>query len=123
MAVLAISRLLLLSLVQFTDNAFGNPTIIWFNFLLNVILVLGFGASTYGLWGRRNWGRVLFLWLVVIWAGSNMIALLANPDQNHTIGALLINGLRFAVSAFIPLLYFNLPHIKTAFHSKTSETF
>jgi hypothetical protein len=109
---------------------------------LNVIFALGFGGSVYGLLKRYNWGRVLFMWLIVIWSGSNLIALFApnlfyflfspntpspgsgllfSPNPDYTAKELTLNGFRFVVELCLPLWYLNLPHIKTIFHTPSAE--
>ncbi len=122
LAFLALSNLLLLTeAVAFLDNR------IWIIFILQSAFGAGFGASVYGLWQQQNWGRVLFLWTIVIWFGLNTIALVA-PDliffstrqQNAT--ALILNGARYAIALFIPLWYFNRPSIKAIFNNKIVET-
>jgi hypothetical protein len=112
---------LLSKAVELTSGIFGDQSLIWFIFILNIVLALGFGASVYGLWGKHRWGRVLFLWLIVVWSISNLIALFVfnPPGQDLNISTVLINGFRFGVGVLISLWYFNLPHIKALFQSNT----
>jgi len=80
---------------------------------------LGFGASAYGLWDRRNWGRLLFLWLLGFWSGFELIApFITNRDAFIDITA---NIFRVAIGLFVSLYYFNLPRIKTLFDTDKKE--
>jgi hypothetical protein len=146
LALVNLARILLLSeSVQFLGSNVGpDQGQIWLIFVLNVIFALGFGGSVYGLLKRYNWGRVLFMWLIVIWSGSNLIALFApnllyllffpkavlstpgllfSPNQDYTVGELTVNGLRHAVELILPLWYLNLPHIKMIFRTQPDENF
>lgn len=127
LAVLAISYLLLLSVsIELYSNLYQNQVYVWIIFMLNVGFTVGFSASAYGLWQQQNWGRVLFLWLIVIWTGVNLLSLLV-PDlfltsvQRPAL-ALTLDLIRYAVALFVPLVYLNLPHIKTCFASQPVES-
>jgi hypothetical protein len=146
LALVNLARILLLSeSAQFLGSNGGpGQGQIWLTFVLNAIFALGFGSSAYGLSKRYNWGRVLFLWLIVIWSGSNLIALFApklfyflffpntpspisgllfSPNPDYTAKELTLNGLRFVVELFLPLWYLNLPHIKMIFRTQPDENF
>lgn len=144
LALVNLARILLLSeSVQLLGSNGGlGQGQIWLIFILNVIFVLGFGGSAYGLMKQYNWGRIIFIWLIVVWSGSNLIALFApnlfyvlfspnttlpsagllfSPNPDYTTRDLMLNGLRFAVELFLPLWYLNLPHIKAIFHTPSAE--
>lgn len=128
LAFLSFARLLLLTrVVQLGGEVLENQSMIWLVFIFNTAFGLGFTGSAYGLWRRRNWGRVLFLWWIVIWSGFNWVAVFFNPalssNQEALISNLLINGLRLAVGVIISMWYFNMPHIKALFDTDTPEQF
>jgi hypothetical protein len=86
-------------------------------------LAVGFGASAYGLFQRYNWGRRLFLGVVTVWAGFNLIALFAPSlilNEPYTVNSLIFNGLRYIIGFFLPWWYLNLPHIKILFQPNFS---
>jgi hypothetical protein len=114
-----LANLLLLTVSTGLDRA-ATQSQIWIIFILNVCFSLGFGASAIGLWQQRNWGRRLFLWMIVFWFGLNMLGLfvpelLFSANQSQTTSSLVLNGLRFVVGLILPLWYLNLPHIKVLF--------
>lgn len=128
LAVVAFARLLLLSkAVELYSNEFGNQVQVWLIFLINAGLGLGFASSAFGLWRLENWGRLLFLWIIGIWTAFNLTALfIINPlvlETQYSLAEILVNGLRVAAGLVISLWYFNLPHIKTLFRSKSPENF
>ena len=129
LAMLAIANLLLLSqAVELYSDEAGNQSRVWLIFGLNVCFGLGFGLSAYGLWERRNWGRVLFLWCLVIWSGFNLAALflprlLFASVRDYSAGGLAANSIRFAVGLLVSLWYLNLPRIKTLFDPSSSANF
>jgi hypothetical protein len=146
LALVNLARILLLSEgVQFFGGDRGaTQSQIWMIFILNILFFLGFGSSAYGLSKQYNWGRIVFLWFVVIWSSFNLIALFApnfyyllfspstvlaipgllfSPNQDYTVGELTFNGLRHAVELILPLWYLNLPHIKIVFHTPSAENF
>ncbi len=116
--VLAVTALAKMSLLS-RSTAYTNDTMLtqlMILFALNGILGLGFSFSTYGLWTRQNWGRILFLWLITFWSGSNLL-ILFDPRflSKSSSSELIIDGLRFTMSLILPLWYLNLPHIKILF--------
>ena len=124
LAVLALANLLLLSqAVGLYTNNNGDQLQVWIIFLLNIGFGLAFAASTYGLWRKQNWGRLLFLWTIIIWSSFNLLALFA-PDvifssgARYSAGELAANGVRFALGVFLPLLFLNLPSVKALFYSE-----
>jgi len=123
LAILAFANLLLLSkAVELYSNQFGNQAQIWLIFILNVIFGLVFAVSTYGLWRPHNWGRLLFIWAIVIWSGFNILALfapgiLSASSRDYTTGQLAASGIRFVAGLFIPLWYLNLPRVKALFYN------
>ena len=128
MVFLAVAEMLgLMAIAEFGVDAGGpSPTQIWITFFLNILFMFGFGASVYGLYQRRNWGRVIFLWSITIWSGVNIIALFIlwhYVGQKFTVTAITANVLRYVVSLLLPLWYLNLSHIKMMFTHYPSENF
>lgn len=113
--------------VEFSSNEYGNQSRIWLIFVLNTLFAAGFGGSSYGLFRRQNWGRILFLWTIAVWSGANLIAIvLFNPSSASNSGTIvsgdIFNSIRFALSALISFWYLNLDRVKALF-STTSEEF
>jgi hypothetical protein len=125
LTILSLANLLLLtSIVQIGTTEGPTQTQIWIVFLLNVLFLFGFGASTYGLFRRTPWGRILFLWVVSIWAGANLMALfvpLFATGQRDFQGQIL-SIIRYAVALVLPLWYLNLPQVKSAFQPSSEKT-
>ena len=75
LAFVALARLLFLSrVVELAGDELGGQLGVWLVFSLDTLFCIGFGLSAYGLWGRHNWGRLLFLWLLGFWSGFELIA-------------------------------------------------
>jgi hypothetical protein len=126
LALDALAQLLLLTAsVEFRDGEGVSQAQVWFTFVLIVAFAVGSGASAYGLFKRHNWGRRLFLGVLTVWAGFNLIALFVPSlmlNQTYTVNSLILNGLRYILGFFLPLWYLNLPHIKILFQPDfTSE--
>jgi len=120
LTILAGANLLILSeTVELYSNQYNNQSRVWFIFALNIIFVLGFAGSTYGLWKKYNWGRLAFLGVIGVWSGFNFLSLFAPGLVSFVatppLAQLLFNGLRYSAALVIPFLYLNLPHIKTEF--------
>lgn len=121
MAMVAFATLLLLtSTVELYSNAYGNQALVWIVFILNALFGMGFLASAYGLWKQQNWGRLAFLWTVGIWSLFNLFALfdpglIFDSSRAYSTTQLALNGLRFSAALIVPLMYLNLPRIKSAF--------
>jgi membrane protease YdiL (CAAX protease family) len=126
LAVLAFVNLLyLVNAVELYSDQDGNQAQVWIVFVVNVGFGLAFAISIYGLWRRQNWGRLLFLWTIVIWSGFNFMALFAPgiifaSDVQRTVSELTLNGVRFAAGVAIPLLFLNLPRVKALFYNEGS---
>lgn len=115
LALLAAARLLLLSRsVELVSNQFGNQTVAWLVFGLNVVFAVGFGFSAYSLWQRHNRGRIVFLWLIVIWSIFNGVGLLFGPALS-TGTPVVFSLIRYAVGLVIPLIYLNLSRVRAQF--------
>jgi hypothetical protein len=125
-AIPALVNLLILMSVRPSDNGAGTQLQLWIIFALTTCFCLVFVASAYGLWQQQNWGRVLFLWTIVMWCGFNLFAIFA-PDflfpsaRQYTLNELAVNSIRFSLPLLIPLWYLNRPSIKAHFHYNTSE--
>ncbi len=121
MALVAVARLLFLSgAVELTSNQFGTQTQVWVIFIFNAIFAIGFAGSAYGLWIRRSWGRILFLWVIGAWSVFNLVALLMTLDRYAT-SEFIINLLRLIAGLLISLWYFNIPRIKALFDRNSSD--
>lgn len=120
---IAIARMLLLSAVVETTN---QETIsqgrIWTVFILNALFVVGFAASTYGLWGRHHWGRLLFMGCVIVWSlfyiAAQFLPGVSSANRNYTLGALTFNLIPYVVGLLVSVWYLNLPHIKALFDTE-----
>ena len=98
---------------------------IWTFFILHILFAVGFSASAYGLWGRHNWGRLLFISSITVWGAYYVIFLLipAAKSGNFSVGALILNLIPL-VAVITAILYLNLAHIKALFdpsHKQLSE--
>lgn len=98
-------------------TAFG-----WLSLTMAFVAPFGFGASVYGLWGLRPWGRYLFLALTILYFGLNLIGVwqpggmpgnLEDPIQLRN-AQLLASG-RYGLGLVVPPIYFNLAWIKPLF--------
>ncbi len=123
LAILALAQLLELSVIVQTFNSNEGPgqIRIWTGFVFNVVFFFGFAGSAYGLFKQYNWGRLLFLGVIVVWSGFNLLALspLFSVSQNYTAGELAFNILRYGGTLLLPLVYLNLPWIKAMFSSQS----
>ena len=119
LAVLAAAHLLVLSATA--EAVYVEAALpIWIISSLNFLFALGFGASAYGLWQHRPWGRTMFLGLIIILSGLNFASLLVSGGLWAAGFPLLLNGLRYGAALVIPWLYFNLPNIRLQFSDKPS---
>lgn len=121
LAFLAFAYILhLTNAVGLSSNELGDQPQVWTILVMNIVFCLGFLVCSYGLWFRHNWGRLSFLWVIGIWSGFNLVAVLDpgvlfTTSQNYTTTTLALNGLRFAATLLIPLWYLNRPQIKSIF--------
>lgn len=117
LALWSFANLLLLSAVVGSENDL-NPgqSRIWAVFILNALSGLAFASSAYGLWGRRNWGRILFITCIIVWSGLYAVALLSFGiwSTDYTIGTLILNAIPL-IGAISAIFYLNLAHIKILF--------
>jgi hypothetical protein len=116
LAFIALARLLFLSrVVELAGDEFGSQAGVWLVFALDALFCIGFGLSAVGLWQRRNWGRLLFLWLLGFWSGFELVGpFLTNSDTFIDFTA---NMFRVAIGLLISLYYFNLTRIKALFYN------
>ena len=109
---------------------FGTPDTPygWLSLATAFVAPFGFGASVYGLWGLRPWGRYLFLSLSTLFFGLNLIGVwlpggvppnLQDPTQIRN--AQLLASVRYGLALVIPLIYFNLNHIRILFQKSTDQ--
>jgi hypothetical protein len=127
LAVLSASRLLILSeSVELYSNLYSNQAQVWLIFLINVGFALSFSVGAYGLWQQQPWGRMLFLWSIGVWTVVNLVSVLAPnlllTSVQKPIVDLAVDVIRYAVALFIPLVYLNLPHIKSCFATQSVDT-
>ncbi len=111
----AITRLLLLSEMSMLN--INEP--MWLLFIGYVIAVVAFAASAYALWQHLNWGRILFVWLTIIWSIGNILGLLSpfflDFPMLQTPAQLSLDILRYVIGCFLPVIYLNLASVKLEF--------
>jgi hypothetical protein len=125
LAMWSFANLLLLSaLIRSEGDLKLGQGWIWIVFILNALLGLTFAASAYGLWKRHNWGRLLFIAVMIVWLASYVAALFVSGRllEDYTIGTLILNTVPL-IGGIAAILYLNLAHIKILFARKelTSE--
>jgi hypothetical protein len=109
---------------------FGSPETLfgWLSLALAFVAPFGFGASVYGLWELRPWGRYLFLTmstlffafdLINVWLPGGVPPNLQDPIQIRN--ARLLASVRYGLALVIPLIYFNLNRIRTLFQESTNQ--
>jgi hypothetical protein len=108
---------------------FGTPTTLlgWLSLALAFVAPFGFGASVYGLWELRPWGRYLFLTmstlffafdLIGVWLPADVPLNLQDPAQIRN--ERLLGSVRYGLSLVIPLIYFNLDRNRSLFRESTN---
>lgn len=116
LAILAFVQMLNLSaIVSVANEEDISQNQIWTVFILNAFFGLGFIASIYGLWIRSHWGRFLFIGMIVIWSGLNIIGLFTSSEQTYSWVDLSLNLIRYLIGLVLPPWYLNLSHIKALF--------
>ena len=109
---------------------FGTPNTLfgWLSLILAFVAPFGFGASVYGLWDLRPWGRYLFLTVSTFFFALNLIGVwlpggvpLSLQDPIQIRNARLLASARYGLALVIPLIYFNLDRIKALFRKSTNE--
>lgn len=116
--------LILIQTVELYSDQYGNQTLVWIIFVVNSLFGMGFAVSAYSLWKRYNWGRILFMWLMVSWSGLNLFALHSpylSPRQDLSFDGVLISSLRLGFGIVLSLVYFNLPGVKERFTLNLAE--
>jgi hypothetical protein len=109
---------------------YGSPDTLfgWLSLAVAFVAPFGFGASVYGLWELRPWGRYLFVALSTVFFSLNLIGLwlpggvppnIQDPIQIRN--ARLLALARSGLALIIPLIYFNLSWIKTLFQASTNR--
>ncbi len=100
----------------------------WLSLALAFVAPFGFGVSVYGLWELRPWGRYLFLTLSTLFFAFNLIGVwlpggvppnLQDPTQIRN--ARLLASVRYGLALVIPLIYFNLNHIRILFQKSKDQ--
>jgi hypothetical protein len=109
---------------------FGTPTTLfgWLSLALAFVAPFAFGASVYGLWELRPWGRYLFLTVSTLFFAFNLIGVwlpgglppnLQDPTQIRN--ARTLASVRYGLALVIPLIYFNLDRNRTLFRESTDR--
>jgi hypothetical protein len=109
---------------------FGSPETLfgWLSLAMAFAAPFGFGASVYGLWELRPWGRYLFLTTSTLFFGFNLIGVwlpggvppsIQDPTQIRN--ARLLASARYGLALAIPLVYFNLNRIRALFRKSASQ--
>lgn len=105
------------------STAFG-----WLSLVIAFVAPFGFGLSVYGLWGLRPWGRYLFMALSIVFFGTNLVGVWLPSELPLTVtaqaqlrNARLLSTARYGLAIIIPLIYFNLGHIKASFRESTNR--
>ena len=105
---------------------YGSPETLlgWLGLALAFAAPFAFGASAYGLWEMRPWGRLLFLVITTLFFGFNLVGvwlpggLLLDADRYtpaQVRNAQLLASARYGLALVIPWIYFNLSWIKERF--------
>ncbi|MBN1994287.1 MAG: hypothetical protein JW953_16435 [Anaerolineae bacterium] len=126
LALLALANILFLSTVVqfFTREDMPNLTQLWLVFILNIIFLIGFSGSAYGLLKRHNWGRILFVGFIMVWSGFNLMALFTPSfsAQDYKTRAYVLNGIYYLGGLLLPLWYLNLPRVKADFQGLSENS-
>ncbi len=127
LAIVAFSRMLLLAaVVGVTTQETISQGQIWTIFMLNALFGLGFVASAYGLWVRRNWGRLLFIGMIIVWAGFYLVALFIpitlSSTRDFSVLELAINLTPYIFGSVAAVWYLNLAYIKALFDTHGRES-
>ena len=117
LALITLANLLLLSASADIYESLGE---VWWVFIINVLFIIGFGVSAYGLWQQQNWGRRLFLGTMVVWALFNLLALFAPAfifvsERAYAPQNLFFSVVRLVAGLIFSFGYLNLPNVKAAF--------
>jgi hypothetical protein len=124
LAFLALANIMVLSrAVELYGFEVENQGQVWLILIMNIIFGLGFAVSAYGLWKKRNWGRLLFLWFIVTWSAFNIVALFAFDSAAGSLRMRAFNTGRHLVGPVVSLWYLNLARIKGLFGAGSSEKF
>jgi hypothetical protein len=114
LALLAVAHLLVLSAASAVGEL-QTAIPIWVVFLLNALFVAGFGVSAVGLWRIFEWGRRVFLGLIILWSVFNFASLAVQSNTPLASQTLLYDLLRYVLALVVPLIYLNLPNIRHQF--------
>lgn len=124
LVLVAVARLVLLSVVAGSSNQNVSQGQIWVVFILNMLLAVAFAACAFGLWTRRHWGRLLFMGSIAVWALFYVVALFSSAtplaDKDFTPGSLAFNLVPYLGGVIVSIWYLNLDHIKTLFDKNES---
>lgn len=100
-------------------NQYGFPATSIGRLALAIAFIapFGFGASVFGLWHLRPWGRYLFLGMTILFFGFNLLSvwLPGDPISEVPPPKRWVDSARFGLALVIPLIYFNLNWIKPLF--------
>ena len=111
-------------------SQFGSPDTLfgWLSLVLAFVAPFGFGASVYGLWELRPWGRLLFMVLSAVLFGFRLVAVWMPGgmppdllDATQIRNARLLASARYGLALIIPLIYFNLAFIRILFQRNCSQ--
>ena len=113
----AISPLLILSASVVRDS---NPIRLWTTFFISLCFSIAFALSAYGLWQEHHWGRMLFIWIVIVWSIVNLTVLLlpdsifgATPPRTALGWVMAVSP--YLISLLWPVWYLNVPDVKETF--------
>jgi hypothetical protein len=104
----ALAYLLLLSTVAKVST---GQNYLLFVTASTILFGLGFAASTVGLWRRDNWGRLLFMGLIIIWAVARVGALFIYDSSVENIMVAAF----YLVGGGAIVVYLRLPRIQAYF--------
>jgi len=112
-----LTNLLLISLSTQGEPAGGaSVSLVLLYQLLSVGFSLSFFIAAVGLWVKANWARVLFLVTVSLFFVVSFIGLLAPQLDTPTTAQKWLLGVRYTLSAALPLVYLNWGPIKDKFN-------
>lgn len=86
----------------------------WFSFGLGI----AFLVAAFGLWQRRNWGRQIFLAMVILFFATALYGLFSASDNNFDALVKWELAAQYLFSIALPWIYLNLKFVKEKFQTQ-----